>query len=154
MYILILALILLPMDSDTEYKFKSRYLKKFPRPSPNPLCYYGARFASVVHAKMRIGCSMLNYDLEHNLHVIPNPNCLCIMGVPETSHHHLLICPWYIIPRRIMINELSLIQNIPPINAELLLYGDKSLDDQTNKLIFKLVHQFIISTNRHTLYTV
>ena len=131
--------------------FKARYLKKIPRPKNNHLYYSGSRLANIAHAKMRIGCSLLNYDLATNLHVIASPNCGCIMGVPETSKHFFCECPWYTAPRVEMYAELLKIQNLPMICNKLLLYGNKELDDQTNLSIFKIVHHFIKQTNRFSM---
>ena len=135
-------------EAPSDHAFKARYLKQYPRPKSNHLYYSGTRAENVAHAKMRIGCSLLNYDLATNLHVIEDPNCRCIMGVPETSDHYLLQCPWFMAARIKMYAELLMIPNLPTICNDLLLYGDNSLDDQTNLLIFKLVHQFITETNR------
>jgi hypothetical protein len=100
---------------------------------------------------MRIGCSLLNNDLHANLHVIESPNCQCLMAIPETTYHFLLECPWFQLPRNQMYANLLNIQNLPPITENLLLYGDPTLDDQTNLLIFKHVHQFIQDTNRFNI---
>jgi hypothetical protein len=137
-------------QANTKYTFKNQYLKKFPRPKHNSLFYKGSRLVNVVMAKIRIGCSFLNNDLYSNLHVIDNPNCFCIMNVPENAFHFFLECPWYIIPRVEMLNKLRNIPYLPPINEKHLLYGDTSLDDQTNTLIVNLVHHFISKTNRFT----
>ena len=52
------------------------------------LYYYGQRWPSVHHARMRIGCSKLNYDLHFNLHVVDRPNCECGAKY-ETAEHFL-----------------------------------------------------------------
>jgi hypothetical protein len=82
-------------QSNTVFSFKSRYLKEYPRPRANKLFYLGNRQAAVIHAKMRIGCSMLNSDLHFNLHVVDNPNCRCLMTKYETAEHFFTTCPWY-----------------------------------------------------------
>jgi hypothetical protein len=138
-------------DAPSEDAFKARYLREYPRPKTNHLYYSGTRLLNIIHAKMRIGCSLLNYDLATNLHVIPSPNCLCIMGVPETSKHFLLECPWYTAPRVEMYGVLLNIPNLPTISNELLLYGNPELDDQTNLSIFKNVHHFIKQTKRFNI---
>jgi hypothetical protein len=97
---------------------------------------------------MRIGCSFLNDDLCTNLHVIPSPNCQCLLSVPETPEHYFLSCPFYILQRRDLLDKLTGIPNISPINYRLLLYGDTTLDDHSNLQIFKHVHHFITATNR------
>jgi hypothetical protein len=134
--------------ANTEGSFKTKYLKEFPRPTINHLYNYGSRFCNIAMAKMRIGCSLLKYDLCNNLHVIQDQNCPCIMGVPETSKHFLTECPWYMIARVEMYSNLLNIPNLPPISEKLMLYGDKTLNDDTNILIFTHVHHFISQTSR------
>ena len=69
------------------YEFKQHF-KREP-PDLVPLYYYGERWPSVHHARMRIGCSKLKNDLCNNLHVIDNANCNC--GNPnETAYHYFL----------------------------------------------------------------
>jgi hypothetical protein len=138
-------------QATTDFTFKNRFLKEFPRPTFNKFFYLGSRFANIQMAKMRIGCSFLNYHLHNNLHVIENDNCPCLMGVPETNKHFLLECPWYMIPRIEMYAKLFDIPNLSPIDETILLYGDKSLDDAANLLIVNLVQHFIIATNRFKL---
>jgi hypothetical protein len=135
-------------QADSVYSFKSRYLKEYPRPPPNKLAYYGKRKSAIYHARMRIGCSMLNYDLHFNLHVIDDPNCRCIMSVHETAKHYLTVCPWYTQQRIALYAELFMIPALPPISVDMLLYGNESLGDHTNTQIFKLVHHFINQTHR------
>ena len=135
-------------EAPTVNSFKARYLKANPRPKSNKLFYYGKRFPSVMHARMRIGCSMLNYDLHFNLHVIENPNCRCSMAVHETAEHFFTVCPLYNASRIDLYAKLFNIPNLSPISIELLLYGDPSLPDQPNQSIFNLVHHFILQTNR------
>ena len=97
---------------------------------------------------MRIGWSLLNYDLHFNLHVIADPNCRFIMSVHETAEHFLKTCPWYTAERIYLYADLISIPNLPPISTNLLLYGDESLDDHSNQKVFKLVHHFINQTHR------
>jgi hypothetical protein len=73
------------------------------------------------------------------------------MGVPETKKHFLLECPWYMIPRIEMYANLFNIPNLSPINEDILLYGDKKLDDAANLLIVNQVQKFIITTHRFIL---
>ena len=138
-------------NANTVYSFKSRYLKKYPRPAQNPLYHHGKRAIGVLHAKLRIGCSLLNNDLYSNLHVIDNPNCFCIQNIPETAEHFLLHCPWYTALRTTMLRDLQNLPNIPPISPNLLLFGDRKLDDQTNIKIFTIVHHFIQNSNRFSI---
>jgi hypothetical protein len=134
--------------ADTDRSFKTKYLKEFPRPVSNTLYYFGSRIPNIIMAKMRIGCSMLRYDLCNNLHVIQDQNCPCIMGVPETYKHFFTECPWFMFPRVELYANLINIPNLPPINANMLLYGDPALGDDTNILIFTYVHKFITDTTR------
>ena len=57
--------------------------------------YYGKRWPAILHARLRIGCSKLNYDLSYNLHLPDiNPSCLC-GAKHETSKHFLMHCELY-----------------------------------------------------------
>ena len=142
----------LTRQANSKNSFKSRYLNYRPRPTTNSLYYYGQRTISVFHARMRIRCSLLKDDLCSNLHVIPSPNCQCLLSVPETPEHYFLKCPFYILERRELLHNLLLIPNISSISDRILLYGDSTLDDQSNLLIYKHVHHFISQTNRFRIY--
>jgi hypothetical protein len=139
-------------EAPSKNSFKARYLKANPRPKINTFFYEGKRFPAVMHARMRIGCSLLNYDLHFNLHVIQNPNCICTMAVNETAKHYFTLCPRYYAPRVELYANLFNIPNLPPISIRLLLHGDPSLPDHSNSLIFKLVHHFILQTNRFNVF--
>ena len=108
------------------------------------LYYYGQRWPSVHHARMRMGCSKLNYDLHFNLHVVDRPNCACGAEL-ETADHFLLYCPIFTGIRQTML------ANIPgaiPINCQNLLFGNIIFDIATNVQMFMAVHQYIIESNR------
>ena len=91
----------------------------------NILYFYGQRWPSVHHARMRIGCSKLNSDLFYNLHVVNSPSCSCGHEV-ENSEHFLFYCSLFEDQRTIMMNQLHFI--IPSI--ENLLYGDNTLSQK------------------------
>ena len=127
--------------------FKHNYLKATPRPVANPLYYRGGRRVSVTHSRMRIGCSSLNADLTHELHVLNNPACTCPSGEEETAKHYFLHCQKYGVERQTLLTGLALL-DYPNPNSELLLYGDRTKTLTHNAETFKLVHKFITDTNR------
>jgi hypothetical protein len=108
------------------------------------LYYYGERWPSVHHARMRIGCSKLNNDLCNHLHVINNPYCQCGQAI-ENAKHFFLDCPLYTPERDILINH---IQRITDITVEHLLYGNSLLSLADNKRVFDAVHDFIKNSKR------
>ena len=57
----------------------------------NVLFYYGKRWPAIHHARLRIGCSKLNFDVCFHLH-IPNinPDCSCGEGHEDTEHFFML----------------------------------------------------------------
>lgn len=126
----------------TTENFK-HYLKK----EANELCkvyYYGERWPSVHHARMRIGCSKLNSDLCYNLHVINNPTCEC--GAPEeTTYHYFFECPNFNADRVNLLNAVSPVTNV---TLDALLYGLPTLSLCQNQAVFRAVHSFITSTHR------
>ena len=75
---------------------------------------------------------MLNSDLHFTLHVVADPNCRCIMAVHETAEHYFTKCPWYTAQRIELYANLIAIPNLSPISINILLYGDVTLDDQSN----------------------
>ena len=107
------------------------------------LYYYGERWPSVHHARMRLRCSKLNDDLCNHLHVVDNPSCSCGAEV-ENAQHYLLDCPNYIDERHDLANTIGndnmFIQN--------LLFGNPNLSLEQNKEVFKAVHLFIMKTER------
>jgi hypothetical protein len=105
-------------QANSIYSFKSRYLKEYPRPRSNKLYYHGKRKPAIIHAKLCIGCSPLNYDLHFNLHVIADPNCRCIMAVHETADHFLTMCPWYTAQRIALYAGLFDIPNLSPLSTD------------------------------------
>ena len=135
-------------DSVTKGSFKHKYLNQHPRPTANPLYYRGKRLPAVYHSRMRIGCSGLNSDLHHGLHVVDSPNCThCNLGVEETAEHFLLKCPKFQTERQMMLNKLQNIQVLDP-SVDILLQGDPTTNLTTNAETFKHVHDYITMTKR------
>ena len=82
-------------SADSVKSFQKQFIKD--REPSQSLYYYGSRWPSVHHARMRIGCSKLNFDLHFNLRVVNSPSCAC--GAPHESAEHfffiahvLIIC--------------------------------------------------------------
>ena len=110
----------------------------------NILYYYGQRWASVHHARMRMGCSMLQKDLHYNLHVADNPNCSCGAQI-EDAKHFLLHCPLYNASRQELFAELH---DVMLINVKNLLFGNQNYDENVNRQVFAAVHRFIVNSRR------
>ena len=112
---------------------------------PNILYYYGKRWPSVMHARLRIGCSKLNYDLCFHLH-IPDiiPGCSCGEHF-ENSRHFFLTCPNYD-DLRVTLREKVLA--VTTFNFETLMYGSSELNLRQNMLVFDAVHEYILGSNR------
>ena len=107
------------------------------------LYYYGKRWSSIHHARMRIGCSKLNYDLCNNLHVIEHMSCSC--GAPiENAQHFFLMCPLFANERQILMQSLTIIHNNVQCND--LLFGINHLSLELNQAIFHAVQEFIVKT--------
>ena len=93
---------------------------------------------------MRIGCSMLNYDLCFNVHVKDNLSCRC--GAPlETAFHYFFCCPQSSDIRRTMIESIEL---ICPCNLKIVMHGIEDGDLNLNYAIFDAVHKYIIDSRR------
>ena len=99
---------------------------------------------AAVHARLRMGCSSLNSHLCKMLHVIDNSDCAC-GALLESPSHYFLHCPFYNGPRQKLLN---IIEWYTACNINVLLFGDKNLTLEENKIIFTAVHQYIRSINR------
>jgi len=104
--------------------------------------YFGERKEQLLHCKLRLDMSDLNYNL-YTRHVSEDPTCLCGQSV-ETVEHYLLSCPFYSNARRNTISNL----NTEHIRKEILLSGDLQLSLNENKNIFKEVQKYIKMTKR------
>jgi len=113
-------------------------------PEPNILYFYGQRWASVHHSRIRMGCSKLNYDLCYKLYVTDDPACQCGAAM-ETAYHFFLECPNFNQIRGIL---LATIEPVSECNINVILNGNKHLSKANNYTIFDAVHAFIISSNR------
>ena len=113
----------------------------------NKLFYVGNRVESVHHARLRIGCSLLNADLCNNLHVRDDPDCSCGDSV-EDAYHFFLTCPRY---RNERVNLINTISPLAPCSLNVLLYGDREVTEENNKKIFEAVHKYIIDSRRFDL---
>ncbi|XP_053396163.1 uncharacterized protein LOC128556153 [Mercenaria mercenaria] len=118
--------------------FKSNLNKNLPK--SNPLFNAGSRKGQILHARLRLGCSSLNYDL--NRRGITN-TARCDCGEIETVDHYLLHCRKY---QNLRTDIFSNLQCALTLNN--LLYGDEHLSYQHNISLFTDVQRFIISTNR------
>ena len=126
-------------------EFKGHLKKTYP--SKNELYYYGERWPAVHHARMRIGCSKLNNDLCHNLHVINSPSCEC--GSPiEDAHHYFLDCQLYIRQRAALFQILTRTVNVNELTVKIMLFGSPRLSLTQNKSLFYEIHEFIKDTKR------
>ena len=118
---------------------KHKYEKK-----SYPWYNIGNRFANIHHARLRIGCSMLNAHLFYNLVVIDSPSCRCGHSC-EDPQHYFFECRLYRYQRE---NLISLLTSYLPVTLELLLYGNENLSFESNREITLAVHNYIIETKR------
>ena len=124
--------------------FKSSFGKS--KDAMKELLYYGSRWPSIHHARMRIGCSKLNAHLCYNLHVLASPRCPCGNEIEDPTHF-FFHCALFDAQRQKMMTSLLQINNID-INTKSLLWGDADLDMKCNKMIFSAVHSYIVQTSR------
>ncbi len=75
---------------------------------PSPLFNVEDRRDQILHARLRLSCSSLNFDL-HRKNIVDSPLCTC--GAQETVSHFLLHCPLYQRQRNVLLSNI----NVPPI---------------------------------------
>ena len=135
----------LPLDIRESPSLESFKLKLHkPLKFANVIYYYGQRWPAVLHARLRIGCSKLNYDRAYNLH-IPNIDPACSCGAKlENASHFLLSCKNYSEQRVAFHINIEVITSFI-INT---LNGVSTLSVEENNSVFAAVHRFIFET-RH-----
>ena len=107
--------------------------------------------------QLRVGLSHLrSHKKRHNFIDTPSDLCLCKQGVEDT-YHFFLTCPLYVIPRAVLENKVHVILQKNNLNyfgnyAELYLYGNPSLNSSNNQEILSASIEFIISTNRFSIW--
>ena len=94
---------------------------------PKSISSFGSRRAQILHARLRLGCSSLNFDL-HRRSIVDSPLCSC--GSVETVDHFLLHCP---LLADISVRFLSDMP-CPPI-LQNLLFKNENLPTDQNKVI-------------------
>ena len=111
----------------------------------NVLFFYGKRWPSIHHARLRIGCSKLNYDLCFNLH-IPDTDPSCSCGARyENAEHFLMYCPNYEILRTQLKTK---VETVCEFIFDHLLYGKPEISLGDNRLVFCAVHEYIMGSAR------
>ena len=106
-----------------------------------PMYYFcGSRLGQILHARLRMQCSSLKQHL-YLKNIEPDPYCIC--GGVETTEHFLLHCKNYDRLRHKHFDHFNL-----NITTNLLLYGDKNMNDDYNAKLFTCVQRFIIETKR------
>ena len=113
-------------------------------PDKPVLYYYGKRWTSVHHARLRMECSKLNFDLSCRLYVRDSPACRC-GAAREDASHFFFDCPYYADIR----NKLfAAVTEHAACNLKTLLFGNEHLSIDDNRFIFDAVQEFIDQSNR------
>ena len=99
--------------------------------------YYGNREIGIHHARLRMGCSLLNGHLSKILHVIDDPGCRCGFHI-ESPSHFFLNCPLYAGQRIILIQKIT---EVSVCNINIIFFGNKNFNLIENEFIFQAVHE-------------
>ena len=100
-------------------------------PDKPTLYYYGERWTSVHHSRLRMQCSKLHYDLHCKLFVRDNSICSC-GAAKKTACHFFMHCPLYEDIRAALFNAVS---KHTACNIETFLYGDNNLSIAAKKVV-------------------
>ena len=105
--------------------------------------------------QLRVGLSPLKaHKKHHNFNDTPDDTCSCSLDA-ETSHHFLLRCPFFAVPRRdllqivnpiLMVNEVPVADDINLVQT--LLYGHDKIKFEDNQKILKATIDFVRKTSR------
>ena len=135
--------------------FKAKLLSKIRPPAKSIFCIHDPIGLGYLF-QLRVGLSKLNlHKFNHNFSDTVNPMCPTNDGIEDTEHF-LLLCPSFHIQRRDLLAGVSeLLRPFVQINTlpnnvlvQYLLYGNKELPDDVNKLLLELTLNFIHKTGR------
>ena len=113
------------------------------KPKVNPLFYIGSRKVAILHARMRMKCSMLKADLFRK-GLADSPRCACGAS-NEDIFHYLFECQNFRVERDRLQN---IVIPLAPFTVQTLLFGSENCTFQENEKIFLAVHSYINSTGR------
>ena len=104
---------------------------------------HGNRKLSIIQARMRNRCSILNQDLYLNR---LRDTRVCDCGSErEEAEHYFFKCHKYLNERRKLFRSTHRYQ---PLNLDTVLRGRDALSFEDNVVIFSSVHEYIRDTNR------
>ena len=86
----------------------------------------GPRHLQIIHTRLRLGCSSLNYDLFRK-NIVPSQACLC--GEVESVRHFMLTCPLFNIHGTHMLTTIHSLVPGTAITLDLLLKGNVRFSD-------------------------
>ena len=125
--------------------FKRQLTNHLFKPITIPCFYFtGPLSLSVIHARLRNGCSNLNHDLFTNKLKLFS-KCDKCGHEKEDAEHYFMQCPDYLNDR---ISLFRATRNLHPLNVKTLLYGRENLPDGENISLFNSVQTFIKNTKR------
>ena len=131
-------------NSPSLNSFKYRLKGNSPNLRKIPAYYfYGDRYLSIMHCRIRNNCSNLSNDLYHN-HLIPRPLCNCNLEI-ENAEHFFFRCPKYVNERVKLFHET---RDFHLLNIKLILFGDANISLESNTTIFRSVQNYIKHTRR------
>ena len=103
----------------------------------------GNRYVSVIHCRIRNGCSNLNNDLFRN-HLHVSPLCSCGNG-NETADHFFFECPLFNDQRLTFFRRTRCYH---PLSLHALLSGKDNLSAADNDILFIEVQNYIKNSGR------
>ena len=126
---------------------------KFIRPVQNSIFDISDKEGVKLLTRLRLGLSHLNkHKFLHGFIDTVNPMCSCNTE-EESSTHYLLRCPNFTQIRIHLMNEIINIK--PSLNllnddslSQILLYGDRVSDNETNTRIISLTIDYIHKSER------
>ena len=132
-------------NCDTLTSFKTKLTNHCFKPSTIPRFYsVGTRFLSIMHTRLRNGCSNLSNDLFLNK-LRPNAICDNCGREREDAEHFFMQCPSFTNER---LRLFRATRYLHPLSVNVLLKGKDGLSDEDNIFIFNQVHIYIKDTKR------
>ena len=118
--------------------FENYLNKRYKSPDKYKFYFFGNRYTSILHSRLRMGCSQLNNHL-HKIGIRESSTCAC-GDDNEDTFHYFFLCSNY---NSIRVDLHETVIRIAPFTLKTLLMGSDQCSELENKTIFKAAYIFI-----------
>ena len=115
------------------------------KPEPVPSLSESDRRTSIIFTQLKHECSPLSAHLNR-VNITETAMCRCRLGV-ESNFHFLYDCPYYDVPRQLLMYEIDRM-GLHDLSMNTLLHCDSQYDEHMCTKIQNAVYRYIRATGR------